>query len=124
MTPVIEQDKKTNKKPYYIFFTTQIYINDKLTDIISKPIPYNGDPTDISVEDKEDFIAQIKSRIPNQEDLKNPDLKSNINVHYGKPFSTQLLRSGNDAYEAIDAYKKSALEAVEGIGEINFLQLN
>jgi len=120
---VVKQEKSVSGASYYVFFTTQIYIDNKLTDIISKPIPYDGKPNDISTDDQDHFIDQIKLQIPNQEDLKKEELRNYIKVHYGKPFSTLLLKSNNDVYEAIDAYKKSMFEAVQGIGEVNFLQL-
>lgn len=122
--------KNATEKGYYVFLTTEIFINNKSTNIISNPVPYNGNPNDITTDDKNDFIKEIRKQIPNPQDLKKDQLMQNsyaaIKVHYGKPYSTKLLKTKGDVSDAIEAYKKSLRDATEGLGgdPLEFLQIN
>jgi hypothetical protein len=80
---------------------------------------------------KKDFAKKIENQFPNvpryfEENLKEDPSKiyENISVHYDKPYDTNTLKTQSDAIDAIAAYKKSITDAIEGLGEIDFFQIN
>ena len=120
------EPKKNVRDSFFIFLSANFTINGKDITILSQPIEHSGKITDAMINHKEDFIKSIELQMeekPNRykEELMKDNFK-NIVVHYGKPYSTILLKSLEDGYNAIDEFKLSQQEIYEGTN-YNFVQL-
>lgn len=146
--PAIPNTKKATGNSFYVFFDVSVTINmnstemtsvppiygeklkfstSKQTNIISAPVFYEGKRTDSMSKQKEDFKHQIEMEFLNKpkyykDAFRNINNES-IKVHYGKPYSTVMLKSENDVFEAIESYKSMLKETLEGLGEVDFLEL-
>ena len=49
-----------------------------------------------------------------------------MNVHYGIPNSTEVSKTSAEGYKAIEAYKQSLRDAIDGLGAepLEFLQID
>ena len=123
---------------FYVFLTTEYIIDRKQGNlsglkspkdlhIISKPILHYGNLTDGFNDDKEQFVQDIDKQLKEKPDDLKAILRNNnfekITLHYGKPYSTELLKTNEATLEAIEAYKNSTKELLEGLAEFDFFQL-
>jgi len=129
---------KATPNSFYIFLTTTIEIKPKPSQfsnlqssktlyIILTPLLHQGNLTDAMQVEKELFITDIKIQLADKPDilkqLLSKDSKS-FEVHYGIPYSTKVLKTNTEGYEAIKAYKNMTKETLQGLAEFDFYQLN
>lgn len=123
---------------FYIFLSTIITIEPTSSQfsnlesptslyIISSPILYTGSLQDEMEDEKEKFKSNMENQLASKPKIlkllqKNKE-NQKIDVHFGKPYSRELLRTSNDGYEAIEAYKSSTKVLLEGLGKYEFFQL-
>ena len=88
---------------------------------------HQGNLTDDLRLEKEFFIGEIENYRKEYNDELRKKLSANnyekIAVHYGKPYSTMLLKTEEVGIEAINAFIQSEKELVSGIATIEFFQL-
>lgn len=122
-------NKKTIGNTFYIFLVTDIDLKpSKTLYIISTPLLHQGNLKDPMQDEKEQFITNIKIQLADKPDIPKELLEidtKNIDVHLDKPYSTKLLKTKEDVFEAIEAYKKSMRDAIDGLGAdpLEFLQI-
>lgn len=115
-------NKNTPGNSFYIFLTTTLQ-SSKTLYAISKPVLHEGSLKDDMQNEKQQFIADMQKQFANEPKLLTEIYNTQIEVHYGKPYSTTLLKTEEDGFDAIEAYKKSEKELVEGLAEVDFLIL-
>jgi hypothetical protein len=129
--PAKTEDKKVSGSAFYIFFSANLSVNGKFLTVISAPALYHGMLTDAMIDYKEDFIKQVERQLPNKpkdfKEILSKNEYETISVHYSKPYSTTLLKSVKDGFDAIESFKQSMKDAVDGLPHaelIDFFQLN
>lgn len=120
--PTITKSKPDNS--FYIFLSAPLTIKHRPATIISAPILHTGKVTDDMTGYMKDFIDQIE-KLPLDKPTNFKELLSRNNyeamyVHFGKPYETDLLKTVDETVIAIAAYKKSLLDAIAGLGEMDF----
>lgn len=119
---------------FYIFLTTTIEIKPKESQfsnlqssktiyIISKPLLHKGSLTDDMLSEKEQFIADLEKHFIDKPDLLTGIRNKSMEVHYGKPYSTEVSKTSDEGYKAIEAYKNTIKETLEGLAQFDFLEL-
>ena len=116
------KDKNVSGNAFYIFLTTTLQ-SSKTFYAISKPVLHEGSLTDDMQIEKQQFIADIQKQFANKPDLLAELYNKEIEVHYGKPYSRQVLKSKEDGIQAIEAYKNSVIELLEGLKKFEFIEL-
>jgi hypothetical protein len=129
---------KASANNFYVFLSTRMEIppaagqfsslqSSKILEIISRPMLHQGNLTDDLRIEKEFFIGEIENYRKEHNDELRKKLSANnyekIAVHYGKPYSTMLLKTEEVGIEAINAFIQSEKELVSGIATIEFFQL-
>jgi hypothetical protein len=94
--------------------------------VISSPILHKGNIKDQMTVHQLDFIEDIASQIKDKSrDFKDKLMQDNFNnikVHYGKLYSTKILKTEAESFDAIDDFKQSQAEIYEGTN-YNFVEL-
>jgi len=151
--------KPVSKKPFYIFFTTEVVLNafpvESMT-VISQPFLYTGDVKDSMLNEKAQFLKQIDEQLlshHNGKQTSNEDraqsiltrevnrkekdisreqiiqnLSANnyrniISVFHATPNSHELFYTKQDCQHAIELFKKTLSEALQGITTVNIIQI-
>ena len=124
---------------FYIFLSTRLDVppapgqfsslqSSKILEIISKPMLHTGKLTDDLVREKETFLDDLEKHHQTDNIELRKQLSANnyqrITIHYGKPYSTTLLKTEQAGIEAIAAFMQSERELVSGIASIEFINLN
>ena len=128
------QNKNTSANSFYIFLTTSMERKPKESQfsnlqshktiyIISKPFLHKGNLIDDMRIEKSLFITDIGKHFANEPDVINEIQNKKMEIHYSKPYSTETLRTGAEGYSAIEAYKASIKETLEGLTQFDFLEL-
>lgn len=129
---------KASTNFFYIFLTVSIEIKPKASQfsnlqsskkifIISAPILHQGSLSDSMVQEKKQFFLDIERQFNDKPESLKELLESNdfegTKVHYGKPYSKALLRTKEEGLEAIEAYKKSTKDLLDGLEQFDFYKL-
>jgi len=125
-------DKANAGKEFYFFLTVSIAIKPKASQfsslqtpktlyIISKPFPHNGSPGDDMQIEKDLFLADIKKHFINDPELSKEADNKPIEIHFGKPYDTEVSKTSAEALTAIEAFKNSIKETYEGLAPYDFL---
>lgn len=131
--PLIIKNAKKIGNLFYIFLTTSIEIKPKASQfsslqssktifIISKPLSHEGSLTDDMLIEKSLFIADLEKHFINESDVIKEIRNKAMEIHYGKPFSTEISKTSVESYKAIEAYKNSIKETLEGLAQFDFLE--
>lgn len=127
-------NKDNTQNSFYIFLTVSIEIKPKESQFsnlqssksiycISKPILHKGQLEDDMQIEKELFIADLKKHFSNEPDVIKKIGNKEIGIHYGEPYSTKVSKTIVEGYAAIEAYKNSTKETLEGLAQYEFLEL-
>jgi len=126
---------------FYVFFVINLVINPRPSQfsnlqsprtlyIISEPIIHKGLFSDPLLSEKKSVFSKLENQFADNPEILNTILKkkdnNQIESYYGKPYSTIVLKTKEDGFEAIEAYKQSIRDAVEGLPNadlIDFIQL-
>ena len=128
-----------NTTSFYVYMAVKVSVQPKASQfsslqspknlfIISAPILHRGKLTDDLTSEKEEFLNNIKNQITEKnEELQkiifNKDF-SKIEVHYGKLYSRVILKTKENAVDAIEDYKKSTASLFDGLAQVEFQLLN
>jgi len=128
---------KGSLNSFYVFFVVNIKVDPipsqfsnlqspKTLFVVSAPIIHNGLVTDPLLTEKESFISKLEKQFADKPEILNKLLKNMdnnpIEVHYGKPYSTLVLKTKEDGFEAIEEYEQSIKEAIEGLPNANMIE--
>jgi len=119
------KENEASGNSFYIFLTTTIQ-SSKTFYAISTPLLHDGSLKDDMQNEKHQFISDMQKQFAKDPKLLGKISDIEIEVHYGKPYSPQILKTNAEVYDAIEAYKQSLRDAVDGLGAdpIEFLQIN
>ncbi|MCX6269164.1 MAG: hypothetical protein NTW16_17725 [Bacteroidetes bacterium] len=133
-----DSSNSSSANSFYVFFTAGIKImpepgrfsglrSSTTLYIISAPVFHIGILTDPMQDEKVSFFSDIEKKFAGNkavlDQLSHNNVSSLIEVHYGKPYSTTVLKTAVDGFDAIEAFKKSTQELYAGLAEIDFLLL-
>lgn len=130
------RSKKTSSsdKEFYVFLTTKIQKKPEESQfsnlqspttlyIISKPFLHQGKLNDEMENEKEQVLKEIKSHFIDKPEILKELSDIRLDIHYAKPYSTELLKTSNDCNKAIEEYKNSIKETLQGLTSFDFLEL-
>lgn len=131
---IVDRGKKVTDNAFYIFLTTTIEIkpqssqfsnlqSSKTLIIISKPNLHEGNLTDDMQIERNQFIGNIQKHFADNPDIFSELYNKKMEVHFGKPYSAELLKNSTEGYEAIEAYKAYIKETLDGLAQFDFLEL-
>jgi len=117
---------KVSPNSFFVFLSTTMNYKGKTMIVISSPILHKGNIKDQMTVHQLDFIEDIASQIKDKSrDFKDKLMQDNFNnikVHYGKLYSTKILKTEAESFDAIDDFKQSQAEIYEGTN-YNFVEL-
>jgi hypothetical protein len=123
-----------SRKGFYVFLTTTLKKKPEESQfsnlqspttlyIISKPFLHQGNLTDEMANEKEQVLMEIRNHFIDKPEILKELSNIKLDIHYGKPYSTEVLKTGNDCNKAIEEYKNFIKETLQGLTPFDFLEL-